>query len=266
MRHSRPDPAQRGFTLIEMVVVMTITGILVAIVALFIRRPMEGVIDSTRRVALADAADTALRRMARDIRTALPNSLRVTQSGGTWYIEFLPVAAAGRYCEQSDCGTPLDTAAGNTSLGFAGPAPAPTVAGKELVIYNLGINGANAWNGDNTATLTGIVASSLTFAQKTFPYASPGKRFQIVSRPVTYACNRAGQLLRIWNYPRQPVQPAGVPSGASSAILAGDVSACSVDYQQAAIDQNGLLYLTLQISRNNETVTLSHAIQINNTP
>ena len=55
-------------------------------VAVFISRPMQGIIDTTRRAGLADAADTALRRMSRDIHRALPNSVRVTQSGSSWYI------------------------------------------------------------------------------------------------------------------------------------------------------------------------------------
>lgn len=266
---TRSAAACAGFTLIEMIVVMTITGILVAIVAVFIRRPMEGLIDTTRRVALADAADTALRRMARDLRSAVPNSVRVAQNGSNWYIEFLPVLAAGRYCAESDCGTPLDTVAGNSALSFAGPAPvlSPIPTGTEVVIYNLGVTGLDAYSGSNSVGLASIGASSLTFsANKVFAYASPGKRFQIFGRPVSYVCAPGGNLSRLAGYTKQASQPTSTPGGASTAILASDVASCSVDYQQSAIDQNGLLYLTLQLARSGETVTLSHAIQINNTP
>jgi MSHA biogenesis protein MshO len=261
--------SQRGFTLIEMIVVITIIGILGSGIALFIRRPMEGIMDATRRVALADAADTALRRMRRDIQRALPNSVRVTQSGTTWYIELLPVLAAGRYCSESDCGAaPLDLASVNSTLSFAGPAPvlSPIPAGTEVAIYNLGTAGADAYASNNTSSLTAIGASSVTIAAKTFPFSSPAFRFQIIGTPVSYACTTGGSLVRISGYAKQASQPTSAPSGASTAILANNVSSCSVDYVQAAIDQTGLLYMTLQLSLNGESVTLTHGMQVSNVP
>ena len=68
--------AQRGFTLVEAIVVIVITGIIAAGVAVFIRAPVEGYVDSVARAELTDAADTALRRLSRDVNSALPNSLR----------------------------------------------------------------------------------------------------------------------------------------------------------------------------------------------
>ena len=67
-----------GFTLVEMVVVIAIVGILAAAATQLIRNPAQSFIDSENRANLTDRADTALRRMARDIRNALPNSVRTT--------------------------------------------------------------------------------------------------------------------------------------------------------------------------------------------
>lgn len=258
-----------GFTLIEMVAVMTITGILVAVVAVFISRPMQGIIDTTRRAGLADAADTALRRMSRDIHRALPNSVRVTQSGASWYIEFLPVLAAGRYCEAADCGSaPLDFATPATSFSYVGPQAvlaSGSVSSSEVVIYNLGVAGANAYAGDNTAGLAAIGTNTITLtASKTFPYPSPGHRFFIVGTPISYVCTPGGRLLRVSGYARQSTQPTTGLSG--GAVLAKDVAACNMDYQQNEIDQFGLLYMTLTLSSNNESVTLTHGVQISNVP
>ena len=68
---------QRGFTLVEMIVVIVITGIIAGVVAIFLRAPVQGYVDSARRAEMTDIADTALRRIGRDLRTAVPNSVRV---------------------------------------------------------------------------------------------------------------------------------------------------------------------------------------------
>ena len=60
----------RGFTLIELVVTLTLSMIVVGFVSLFISGPVQGFTDQTRRARLVDAADTALRRMGRDVRRA----------------------------------------------------------------------------------------------------------------------------------------------------------------------------------------------------
>src|SRR5690349_19041624 len=77
---------QGGVTLIEMIVVILITGIIGSMVVVFMRRPVDGYLDTARRAELSDIADTALRRISRDLRRALPNSVRVTSVGNATYL------------------------------------------------------------------------------------------------------------------------------------------------------------------------------------
>ncbi|MDO8705840.1 MAG: type II secretion system protein [Sulfuricaulis sp.] len=98
-------------TLIELVVVITITGIIAVMLGSLIVRPIQGYQATLRRAELVDAAEMALRRTARDIRQALPNSVRIRDSlgntnsvtcnaaGVTCAIEILNTMDGARYRE-----------------------------------------------------------------------------------------------------------------------------------------------------------------------
>ena len=99
MRLTRPKPfprPTRGITLIELVVAMVLTGIIIAATVYFFYPVIQGV-DLTGRAELTDIADNALQRIGREVRLALPNSVRQTTSGSSSFLEFLPVRTAGRY-------------------------------------------------------------------------------------------------------------------------------------------------------------------------
>ena len=275
---------QRGFSLVELVVVIVVTGILLGIVGLFGRRQIDAYVDVRNRADLVDAADTALRRIARDLQSALPNSVR--QSGST-LLEYVPIRDAGRY--RAEIG-----AAGDDALDFTSVAPldtsfdvlGPTVtiqAGDQLVIYNLGQTGSDVHAGTSRRAATaGAGLSKVVFvpAGAPFPFASPFSRFQIVGGPVTYECSpnlanpEAGTITRRWCYDFQAAQPtafAGLTAHAActavqSAVLVTGVSACSFNYTPAVMQRNGLVVLRLTLTRNGENVDLLHQVEVMNTP
>jgi MSHA biogenesis protein MshO len=257
----------RGFTLIEMIIVITITGIIAAVVATFIRAPIQGYLDSANRAALTDVADTAIRRIGRDLHLALPNSVRITSSGGITYLEFLLTSGGGRYRIDTP-GDPLDFTTADNSFDVLGPTVSLTTGAQNLVaIYNLGIAGADAYNADNTSAISSIAGNTVTIASKLFPFDSPSHRFQIIQTPVTYACNpTTGTLTRYWNYPISTNQPTSFASG-SSALLAKNVSLCSFSYDQQVITQRaGLVAISLQLTQNGESVNLYDEVHVSNAP
>lgn len=264
----------RGFTLLEAIVAIVITGIIAGMVAVFIARPIEGYVDSVRRAGLTDVADLALKRMALDIRTAVPNSVRVT--GGGMYIEFIPARSGGRYCSDMETGcNALSLSTSNDSFDIISP-DVSAVTGDQLIIYNTSQAGLNAYDCSgacNRRGMSGLPASlsavtSLTVSGSAFAYDSPSRRFQLVpsTGPVTYACENvgtAGTLKRYTGYGYQAAQPtAGLGTGA---LLADYVSACNFSYS-AASARNGLLALSLTITRDGESVTLHHEIHVDNLP
>ncbi|MHB1676599.1 MAG: prepilin-type N-terminal cleavage/methylation domain-containing protein [Sulfuriferula sp.] len=267
-----PQSSESGFTLIEAIIVITITATIAAVVAVFIKTPIQGYFDSSHRAELTDIADTALRRISRDLRLALPNSVRVTTSGNIYYLEFLETSAGGRYRADTGtgandlaCNTPLDFT--TTSSGFCVLGPPVNVNTGLVAVYNLGVPGANAYNGDNTSAITGVSANHISINAMLFPFASPSNRFQIISTPVSYVCDpTVGTLTRYWNYPITLSQPTSF-TGASSALLATHVSACTFSYtQQVVTQQAGLVATSLQITENNETVSLYEETHVSNAP
>lgn len=270
--------SERGFTLVELIMVIVITGIVGGMVAMFIRAPIQQYTDVVRRTDMTDIADTALRRITRDLRLALPNSVRVTgtcNGTATCLIEFLPTAGGGRY-RAGGGGNELDFTAADTSFDVLGAMPAMAV-GDQIVVYNLGISGANAYAGDNRTTVSAPpVGTVANITSKLFPFDSPGHRFHVITTPVTYVCapvagGIGGTLRRYQGYAIQAAQPANVAaaplSTANSALLATNVSSCLFTYDANVVAQrSGLVTMHLGITKDSEAVMLYSAAHVSNQP
>lgn len=270
---------RHGFTLVEAIAVIAITSVIAAAVAVFVRAPVLGYVDTARRAELADEANTAVRRISRDLRLALPNSVRVT--GGGLALEFLLVRSGGRYrtgCIDAANGDPLtfgdpsgypcETVATANSFDVLGPA-VPVAASDSIVVYNLGIPGADAYAGDTLRAVNGTsgTVSNISFSGAQFPLASPSNRFQVVEGPVSYVCDTvAGTLTRYWGYAITAAQP-DPPAGGNSALIASDVATCVFTYDALVVaNRAGLVTLRLTIARNGETVNLYNAVHVTNVP
>ena len=92
--------------------------------------------DLERRAALVDSAEIAVRRMARDIRIALPNSVRVSFVAGTGFaIEMIPTIDGGRYCLGGDANcASAPRAAANSGSPTAGTTDKPSSPPRRITI------------------------------------------------------------------------------------------------------------------------------------
>lgn len=88
-----PREVCAGFSLIEMVVAITVLGILSASTAVFLRGPITSYFDAERRADLSDAGGLAMAKLTRDISRADPNNnINVTVAPGVvgFPLAFLP--------------------------------------------------------------------------------------------------------------------------------------------------------------------------------
>lgn len=286
MRWKESFSHQRGFTLVEAVMVIVITGIVSAMVAVFIKVPVEGYFDSARRAGLTDAADTALRRIGRDVHIAVPNSVRIP---APTCLGLIPSYTGGRYRPAQDCsaypgsactGDVLDFTTADVSFDARLTQAAAPDAGDVVVVYNLGIPGADAYSGDNTSVVVvGSTATQIKIASKQFSLASPNAYFQLIpknSPAVFYLCANpgidaagtgTGVLYRYAGHSivNQPVSCIA-PSGATGAILANKVSYCEFVYAPGVTQRDGLVSLKLEAAEQGERVPLYHEVHVNNVP
>ncbi len=220
----RNNTLQRGFTLVELIMVIVIMGVIGSMVSVFMRGPIDAYFASARRAELTDVADTTVRRMARDMRSALPNSLRLPIAGApSLCIEFIPTKTGGRYRIAPDANVAGPQAANvlvfnaiDTGFNMMGdninlPADQADqrIAVNDLIaIYNLGIVGSDAYNQDNTdrvsvapVLVAGVAGNGpetqITTAGRATPYPLPsgGNRFHVIpaaEHVLSYVCTGVG--------------------------------------------------------------------------
>lgn len=263
--------SQRGFTLIELVMVIIIMGVIGAAVAVFMKSPVDAYFASARRAALTDVADTAVRRMARDLRKALPNSIL---NPNPQCLEFIPTKIGARYRADVDAagnGNVLDFTQRSSVFNMLGrnsdlPTDQQIKANDLVAVYNLGIPGADAYEQDNTSRVSAVADGAetlLSIDSKLFPFASGNNRFHVIpghENVLAFVC-AGGQLRRT----ARTFTGLGCPT--SGAILATNVSSCNFVYNGSDLQRNALVQLSIVFKDSaDESVSLYHEIHVGNTP
>lgn len=281
----------KGFTLIELIVTIVLTSIVVSFMAMFIVGPVQSYTDQSRRAKLVDLADNALRRITRDIRRALPNSIRVSSTGSVVALEMLNTVDGVRYRERpppDDADRQLDFAAADdafNSVGtFTGISKPFSSSDYYLSVYNVGVSGADAYELSNVITPPGtqidIDADSLPGEDHVtmtpgfrFVYGSPAQRIFLLDGPVSYLCDlSAGTLVRYAGYSITSNQANRdsnaelLAAGATAALMSNQITSCGVAYAAGTAQRAGLVSLNLAVADSGETVSLLHQVHVDNVP
>lgn len=285
-QQTRPSKSvERGFTLVELIMVIALAGIVAVMISTVMSRPLQGFADQSRRAELTDLAAMALNRMARDIRLAVPNSVRLT---GTTQLELLAISEAGRYRanQWEENGARYDPPRCPDSGGCSIPILSPGMDKDEvekarwMVIYNteqlIGNNDAPAViTRDDVRFELGCTPDEPCLelsgaADFSFEYASPQHRFYLVRDVLGYRCENPGtdangdgrgRILRgVFD------TLSGAYSYTGAALVVDSVSGCSFTYTPGTNTRNGLVTLHLSLTKGGETISLLQQVHVDNAP
>ena len=280
-----------GFTLIELVITMTITTIVVGFAGLFISGPVKGFTDQVRRAELVDSAESSLRRMGRDIRRALPNSVRVTVVGSITALELLNAVEGIRYRAGPPPGSAdawLSFATDDTAFNSIGQFTAITKPFSStthyLSIYNVGVAGADAYEMSNVITPAGTQIDIDAAAEAgednivltpafQFAYPSPRQRVYLIDTPVSYLCDTAaGTLTRYSGYTITSDQADRdtavelLAVGGTAALMSDNLTACTFTFTPGTAQRAGLVTISLTVGQDGESIVLLQQVHIDNVP
>ncbi|GGF82909.1 type II secretion system protein [Alteromonas lipolytica] len=278
----------RGFTLIELVTVIVILGAASAGIASFVRGSMQTYIDVSTRDQLLSESRFAIERLKRELRSALPNSVRITGNTSYHCMEFVPIDWATVY---TDLPSPPDSTyyIDVVALHDINNQPYVLPGGSNFAVvyptrsedvydpangHRVNISSCSDDGDGDCATLDdsdGIVQLEVTglLAQE-----SPASRVYLVSHAVSY-CVFQNQLIRYRNdlVLNQRGAISGLPVIASH--VANVLSADPVNNPQeddpfriisTSLQSNSIAEVRLRFVDNNEQIAYLQEIHIDNIP
>lgn len=296
-RHRGDRMCQAGFTLIELIVVIVLLGIMATGAGMLIKRPVEAYSDQLRRQHLVDAAEMALRKIAGDIRSAVPNSIRIVDNGpSSWALEMVNSVDGARYRDEVGGAVSDDTGVLEFNhlfdnqfniLGRLSNLANGDHSGLRVVIYNTGA--AALYSNAATNVSPGVISPAGLSIDRSgledhitlqnvdsaspfrFEFRSPTQRMFVADGPISYLCDgTTGVLQRFDGYGYQVTQiiNAGLfPVAANAGRVATRLSACDIDYQPGTPQRSGLVTIALTLTdASGESIRLLHQVHVDNAP
>jgi MSHA biogenesis protein MshO len=263
---------QQGFSLIELVIVIILLAVVAVSMTTLFRDTTENYLQSERRHGMAASGRLALERIGREIREALPNSVRVSNNNDC--VEFVPIVAASQY-------TQLPTTAPGTAITVVEADSRTEISGLNttgLYAMVIPLNTNEVYNtaSGHQAPVTGFSKlggnlTEVTIGATRFNRKSPQNRIFFVQQPVSF-CVVGNRLLRYTNYGFNTTQPTPAAMGSGDLILnrvLSVVAGAPVDvftYQPGTLNRSAILVIELHLEGRKESINFEHEVHVRNFP
>ena len=263
-----------GFTLIELIIVIVILGIISVISVRFIQFSAQGALDTANRQQLGMAAGVVSEQVSRELRAALPGSIRVSDDRDC--IEFIPIITGSRYLDipLTESAADFEAVAASPDESFSGRAVVYSYADGNL--YDPGSPGAISELIATVPEGSGEVTLSFSGGEHQFLEDSPTRRFFIVGEPVALAQEPDSRFLyRYSGYGFQSATCSNLPDAFSPGDASREVVAAPLlpgslnfDFVPPTLQRNGVVTLEfeLQSTQSDESIGVAQEVQIRNVP
>lgn len=263
-----------GFTLVEMVAVIVLLGIVAVASTQFIRQGVEIYTDTARRDSLQQQGRFAVERVSRELRNALPGSVRVESD----CIEFAPIEAGSSYL--GNVGDSQETSFQAVDFNYTTAA----VTNRRVAVYTIEPKDVYNYNRKAVVDLDDVDAVAASQRQinlknysgpgHRFRSESPSKRFYIITEPVSF-CVRGTDLYRHDAYGWNLNQQTGIGVIGAGILLAENIQTTDggavtvFDYSAGTLQRSGVAHLDMRFmeaSDTDEWVRFSHEVFVRNVP
>ena len=219
----------KGFTLIELIAVILILGVVGTTVFSFIGFSAQLFVDVNGRDKVLADSRFVVERLNRELRNAVPNSVRITGNASEHCIEYMPIKWSTFYLGLPIAPEPASNLIRVVELSgdfdsftreasdvvilypiasqdiYAGNSP------KRLELLNTALPGPGAVSSGSVIDL--VLAESVQL----LPTAeSPSSRLYICGQPVSYCVSNTGQIVRYTDYGILPIQQTSISGNALS--------------------------------------------------
>lgn len=258
----------QGFTLVELIIVIVILGILGTMGANFISQAFKGFAASDARMDIYEEGKTALVRMEREIRNAIPNAVNLP--GGT-DLQLGIIDEVAMHCSTLPC-NPGQYVFGRyrdnnpTGKSFIRDESLALPVGSVVSIYNRNWNDLSnvAPAVQRVYTVTGTPGVRRMNLDRNVNAASPYKRFYAVDKAIRYYLD--GSILKRSTASINPGVAITFPINALGKPLAKDVSGLTFSYQPGTLARNALVSIEFTITKGGESVNFHKEVVIRNVP
>lgn len=286
-----------GFTLIELIVAISISAILIGFTAMLISAPVDNYLTQASRSTLNDSAETISRSIENDLRSALPNSVRIRSAGSRAIIEMLVVDKVVFYGATGPSGAwnaaqrelVFNVTGGDGRFSVFGRIDPSEISDdytypfpRYLVIGNEGTGTPNqndAYRLQRVITPAPVMLTvhrdpatleeNIEFAPFRFRHDPSSKRMFLVRGPVSYICNSAAATRTLRRYEGYNIT-AGIPTTEASpqlgtgtnTLMANNIGGCTVRCSNGATTNRCMGTLVLEFTVSNRSAAGDEVIRI----
>jgi MSHA biogenesis protein MshO len=282
-RGMKRTKAIQGFTLMELILVIIILGIMAVGISGFITLSAQTYLNATSRDELIGNARFVIERLTRELRDAVPNSIRIGTYGSRECIQFSPIVASTAYVDipvMPEVASKIITVIPfNDNEGNPYQCDSDDGCSHFVIVYPLKAEDIHENPLDQTGKIFIIDKTDNTvdpwkilLANENdihFTGDTPTQRLYIASNQVSY-CTFPTPVGAFMVRYENGIKPGDQIGGSQPFVMAGYLDNTAArkpfTYQNATLERNAVVQLYLHFTKEDEDYIFDHEVHIKNVP